>query len=62
MDTEFLSLCWDCNNYFCSWLQKKPTPVKGWTAERFDYELRNGKVVDTYTVIACPEFKRKELK
>lgn len=59
------TLCWKCANAVpckrdgtgCSW-SKRFIPVEGWTAEQAWLGLCNkdGRVTDTYTVHACPQF------
>ena len=59
------TLCWNCANSVpckrdgtgCSW-SRRFIPVEGWTAEQAWLGLCNkdGKVTDTYTVHACPQF------
>lgn len=58
LEYDLTSLCWICNNVYCSWLDKH-IPVKRWKAKKYKYRLQNGNVVDTYEVFECPEFKRK---
>ena len=51
------TLCWNCENALgkCSW-SKSFEPVPGWTAQETIIE-GNRKMIPSYLVISCPEFK-----
>lgn len=56
------TLCWECANavpdmrgHGCSWSMDFK-PVAGWTAERRDIHIYDGKNQETYIVRHCPEF------
>ena len=50
-DVDKESLCWNCNNLFCSWVQLAE-PVMGWLA--MENPSRG-----SYRVLACPEYKKE---
>lgn len=56
------TICWDCekNGGSCSWSHDL-TPVKGWKAEK-DYTLFCGKRDNSYTVLECPEYEKRNSK
>ncbi len=53
------TLCWKCDNYFCSWIAREE-PVKGWVAKSRPYPTLQKGTLTTYTVIKCPEFIEKK--
>ncbi len=60
-----MSLCWFCRNAVpspetgagCSWSRRAHTPVEGWEAERRDLKMFHKGQVESYRVLACPEFQ-----
>lgn len=56
------SLCWHCDNFYCSWRQGFQ-PVEGWRAKKgkkAEVHFKNGSTreIQCYIVKECPEFKR----
>ena len=41
----------------CSWSRRAHTPVEGWEAERRDLKMFHKGQVESYRVLACPEFQ-----
>lgn len=60
-----VSLCWYCRNAVpspetgagCSWSERPHEPVKGWIAERRDLLIQKDDRMESYRVLACPEFE-----
>lgn len=59
------TICWDCQNYFCSWIANQ-TPVEGWTAKKKKIKAAGTKgskgqkaTIDSYLVLKCPEFTKE---
>lgn len=61
------TLCWECANAVpnpklgtgCSWsIDERFIPVEGWVASKYCFKVNDGagRVTDTYTVHACPQF------
>lgn len=53
-----MSICMDCRNYRCSWLQRHK-PVDGWNAIRADLRIKTAtenKFLESYDVKECPLF------
>lgn len=68
MGTEWRkgNICWDCENACgdCSWSEidvdtKRPRfePVPGWTAEEVLLNMGKGRIVQSYRITACPQFR-----
>lgn len=53
---QMVSACSICVNSWCSW-HESHTPVPGWKAKREKLNVGGGKIVETYHVIGCPEFR-----
>jgi len=41
----------------CGWSRRAHTPVEGWEAERRDLKMFHKGQVESYRVLACPEFQ-----
>lgn len=55
------TLCWDCRKACgeCSWSRcLECSPVPGWTAIETKLRLNTDVYIQSYIVIACPEFER----
>lgn len=53
------TLCWKCRNFYCSWIQDM-IPVRNWKADRTEIICNSGRckrVLQSYFVYECPEFK-----
>ncbi len=52
------TLCWRCENATnsgCLW-SRHLRPVAGWTARYSPLKISGGRIVDSFTVVDCPEF------
>ena len=52
------TLCWKCENSTnsgCMW-SRYLRPVAGWTARYSPLKISGGRIVDSFTVVDCPEF------
>lgn len=57
---EKKTICWTCANACggCSWSDHwKHRPVPGWKAEKALLRVNRGEMVESYSVIECPEYR-----
>lgn len=56
-DKRANTICWKCAKACggCAW-SDRAEPIEGWTAEQGVIKIEPGRYVETYEVVACPQF------